>query len=688
MDTLPSRTPRIWKISPGEGAWQWPDCQRGNFIALSWDELGDVSRLTREGFDALRDRLAMELDWGKGGANQVWQFAHEIHPGDIIVANKGKRIALGFGEVQGPYYYEQGADHSHRLPVHWYDTQAREIDEPSWSSTLIPLSDEKLRQLVDSPPAPAAQDSLIPGLGQRSAWGICILRTLEQRNGSAPPAEVKKHVHELAERQLSPETMELVKGKRVVGWTKHSLKTRGYLNITNGTWVLTDLGRELLNSTRDVQVELNYSPRDASNEPDDRPVQTVLATASAGYTRPVLEVMLHNGSLTMNQFYEKLFPLVEQHLLPGDRGYARNGFEVWQNRAWRALVQLKQQGLVEQPGPRLWAITAAGKAAFTSEGAENWQLSNYQGDSKAQVLLETDEVEEEPAAPEVTWKLSSPIPDDLATELARYLRLDLGPTVSLPVPVARNVIFYGPPGTGKTYLARAVAQQLCPEDEESRQLVQFHPSYSYEDFVQGIRPSLSADTLKYELHRGPFARLCDRAEEHPDQFHVLIIDEINRADPARVFGELLFALEYRDSEVTLPGGSTLCVPQNVIVIGTMNSVDRSVALVDYALRRRFGFFRVDPEPSVILRHHGSGAHAGVEALRRLNAHLTQHLGPDHAIGHSFFLKPSYPTMDSDNCERLWTHEIEPLLHEYFFEQPERVQLAREVWRNSFSASAP
>src|SRR5690606_28830586 len=125
----------------------------------------------------------------------------------------------------------------------------------------------------------------------------------------------------------------------------------------------------------------------------------------------------------------------------------------------------------------------------------------------------------------------------------------------------------------------------------------------------------------------------------PKNFYVIVIDEINRGDPARIFGELLYALEYRGAAVDLPTGGQLNIPPNLIVIGTMNSVDRSVALVDYALRRRFGFIRVEPDVEVVRKVHKgkSGAGVAAEVLTALNAWLSEQLDPDHQIGHSYFL---------------------------------------------------
>ena len=166
----------------------------------------------------------------------------------------------------------------------------------------------------------------------------------------------------------------------------------------------------------------------------------------------------------------------------------------------------------------------------------------------------------------------------------------------------KQAILYGPPGTGKTYVARRLAQHLvatAEADDGFLELVQFHPAYAYEDFIQGIRPQTDDDgALSYDLERGRFLEFVDKAREREGTC-VLIIDEINRANIARVFGELMYLLEYRDDEIALAAGGTLQHPENVRLIGTMNTADRSIALVDHALRRRFAFLELQPQYHVL-----------------------------------------------------------------------------------------
>lgn len=161
----------------------------------------------------------------------------------------------------------------------------------------------------------------------------------------------------------------------------------------------------------------------------------------------------------------------------------------------------------------------------------------------------------------------------------------------------KHVVFQGPPGTGKTFVAERLARLMVSETTGFSDVVQFHPGYAYEDFIQGIRPRLIEGRLTYELESGRFVLFCEKARGRDGRAPcVLVIDEINRANLSKVFGELMYLLEYRDKTIPLAaGGERFQIPENVYIIGTMNTADRSIALVDHALRRRFQFIRLRPE---------------------------------------------------------------------------------------------
>ncbi|MFC7418258.1 McrB family protein [Gordonia phosphorivorans] len=233
-----------------------------------------------------------------------------------------------------------------------------------------------------------------------------------------------------------------------------------------------------------------------------------------------------------------------------------------------------------------------------------------------------------------------------------------------------QLIFYGPPGTGKTYLAKELAGYLV--GESNVKIVQFHPAYSYEDFFEGYRPAQKgAGQVGFELRPGPLRRLVDKANESPDATFVLIIDEINRGNLAKIFGELYFLLEYRDEGIDLLYSSAdsepFMLPLNVILLGTMNTADRSIALVDAAMRRRFAFLPLHPaeEPtsSILrswLREEGHPPEVA-DLLDQLNALIDDE---DFKIGPSYFMRAAVFT--DGGLERVWKTSVLPLLEEFHY----------------------
>lgn len=259
-----------------------------------------------------------------------------------------------------------------------------------------------------------------------------------------------------------------------------------------------------------------------------------------------------------------------------------------------------------------------------------------------------------------------------------------------------QVILYGPPGTGKTFWAESSAQKLAARatfnstfqqlTEEQRAVIvgdgcdargtvrvcSFHPAYGYEDFLEGFRPEPVNGQMHFIRRDGIFKELCQDAEKQPDRKFYLIIDEINRGDIPRIFGELLTVLEKnkRGKSIQLPlSGRPFRVPGNVFVIGTMNTADRSIALLDTALRRRFGFIELMPDIDVL----GDAVIAGIPLgpwLKELNKRICGNVGRDARnlqIGHSYLLEDGHPIGDYATFVKVIEEDILPLLEEYCYE---------------------
>ena len=264
--------------------------------------------------------------------------------------------------------------------------------------------------------------------------------------------------------------------------------------------------------------------------------------------------------------------------------------------------------------------------------------------------------------------------------------------------IPRNIILYGPPGTGKTFkLQQLLSRDYSDEHGERYAFVTFHQSYGYEEFVEGLRPVLTGPNalgehvqgrdVGYEIKPGAFLSLCARARENSTQRYAMVIDEINRGNISKIFGELITLIEIDKREggkypisLTLPYSSDrFSVPWNVDIIGTMNTADRSLALVDTALRRRFEFIETMPDPSVLkdVIVQASGIEIDVqEMLTVINRRIESLYDRDHTIGHAYFTHLRHLTAPQQfpELQAIFRNRIIPLLEEYFFEDWQKIRL--------------
>ena len=318
-------------------------------------------------------------------------------------------------------------------------------------------------------------------------------------------------------------------------------------------------------------------------------------------------------------------------------------------------------------------------------GRGKYKLINYNSDIKNKT---NNNIQEEigPNTVKTPYTINSLIAEGC------FISKDELESIQTKLKEKKNIILQGPPGTGKTWLAKRLASVIVGyRDSKNIKAIQFHPNTSYEDFIRGYRPSSDG---KLELVDGPFLNIANQAENDPDANYVIVIEEINRGNPAQIFGEMLTLLEASKRnpqealELTYGNEKGFYIPDNLYVIGTMNIADRSLAMVDFALRRRFAFFDLEPnfgnEWLEYMKDKSGISEVKLKEWKKRIGDLNeiikadQTLGPAFTIGHSYLTTSQH--IEDDKADKWFTTivetEIMPLLEEYWFHAPKQIKAAK------------
>ncbi len=608
------RASRAWALAVGADPWVWREWCEGNMIAVggpgAWDELGDLTGVTRQEFYRRRDSLiAQHSSWTKRSAEAIWRFARQMHEGDSVAVYHEGTI-LGIGTIGGPYYFIPEVPLGHRRPMVWRDLVPRRHGTTFAQGVVTPIDATLLAALATAPVQEAGTELL-----------ATTLLTAAHESEKAQPEFV---------RYLAPmlEVLQSMGGQGRAG--------------------------EVMDAVRDRLA-------DAGEAAADSPTRT-------------------------NR--------LRRHL-------------------YRARHYLLRAGYLTTEQHGIWQLTAKGRNSALADGEAQqfYEEIEYQ-QQLTESLVDAGETVRRLAETPVPYVTTPPSPTPplptppLPMPIQPYPLTAVAAATFLPeeqlgqwvqaIERKGQAIFYGPPGVGKTFLAEQLARHLAGGLEGDKEAgdketgdgatqgeerdgfvetVQFHAAYAYEDFVQGMRPQPGpAGQLSYPIIPGRFLTFCAEAAQRQGR-SVFLIDEINRADLARVFGELMYLLEYRDRSVRLAAdGRPFAIPANVRILGTMNTADRSIALVDHALRRRFAFIALQPDWGVLRRFHaqqqtGFAVDALVTLLQRINRQIGD---AQYAIGHSYFMRADL----AETLPAIWQLEIEPYLEELFFDQAEAVELLR------------
>ena len=585
-----------WTFSPGEKASKWQLCINEGIMCIGWDALGDLSHYSSR--EDMRKEIKKHYPTDGSAINDslaVWQFSHEMKPGDIVFAKKGKYQIIGRGIVESDYMFDSARTEFKNIrKVKWTNIGEWTSDDRHAIKTLTNVTSftnyvKKLNYLIDRKNTPKQVESTDKQYwwltGSPKYWspsndwdlGEDIDYTLYNEKGN--------------KRRIFKHFTEAKPGDAVIAY-----ESTPALQIVAIGYVVSETDGEVLYIRKKEEL---LSPV---------PYSEIL-------TNPVLK----NSEPVMNRCQGSLFRLT--------------------NDEYEEVMRLIRK---ENPEP-------------IEEEVE--QVEEYAPYTDKDFLEEVYMDEQH-----------------LQTMKSLLLR-------------KKNLILQGAPGVGKTYAAKRLAYALMGEKDTSRvDIIQFHQNYSYEDFVMGYKPNNEGG---FSLNNGIFYEFCQKARLHRDMPYFLIIDEINRGNLSKIFGELLQLIEadYREQPIQLAyNKQRFSVPKNVHIIGMMNTADRSLAMIDYALRRRFSFFEMKPgfETSGFQEEIKKYMDPHLDKLVKAIVELNKVIESDDSLGSGFCIGHSYlcNLHEGYDLESIVEYDIIPMLREYWFDNDSKFNQEVQKLRNA------
>lgn len=576
---------KVWLFAPGENACMWDECKDSQTMCLGWDLIGDLSEFNNkeELTKALQVAYQKEDASFKNDSLALWQFVHDIHPGDIVYAKKGINKIIGRGVVESDYYYDGAlSTYRHIRKVKW--THYGDWDYPA----------HKL-----------------------------VLKTL---TGISKYPDFVRNLNDI-----------VVEGNPITTTQSTSTKHYWWLVAAPEVWKFSDINvGEVIEYT--LLNENGNKRRVYQNFLDAKAGDIVIGYAST----PTLQVVALGEIAKDTDEQHLYFRKTEQLLNPIDYSIIK-GYE-----------ELRS----------MECMAGGGRGTLFKVTEDEYQL-----------LMELIRKEN----PILTSGSIDIYTDERFLNEVYMSASDLQKLKAL-IKKKQNVILQGAPGVGKTFTAERLAYTLMGEIDKQRvEMVQFHQNYSYEDFILGYKPNVDGG---FELKHGVFYKFCKKALNTPDKDFFFIIDEINRGNLSKIFGELLMLIEnsYRGKEIKLAYTDELfTVPKNLYIIGMMNTADRSLAMIDYALRRRFSFFEMYPGfategfKSYQLSLANERLDKLIQGIQALNEAISSDdsLGNGFCIGHSYFCNQTEFSMEW--LENVVEYDIEPMLKEYWFDDIQKYE---------------
>lgn len=616
-----------FKFAPGPQAIEWERFREAGIVALDsfTQELGNIS--TIQSWKELNEGVGLPADSMSNQTWNLWLFKN-AQKGDVVFAAKGVNACLGIGIIEGDYYFEENEKYAHRRKVRWITDRVYHYKSGS-------LKGHKSLFRPDT-------------FSPTKAWEFILSEYIRLNLDLAGVFSQYQLQYSTVE-----ETLATVDSEEEMDETEALEQNFWWLNANPHIWSIT---------TFKEGERQNYTSRNEKG--NKRRIYKHFETIAPG------DLIIGYESTPVKQV--KAILQATKGLHETEEGVEIIEFELLE----KMDIPIPWDELSNHPGLQQCEVFINNQGSLFRLTEEEFDIIRDIIDTKNIVYEQKSQAEQVKPYSYVEDPDRPFIPIVRFAQMASLLKRK------------KNIILQGPPGVGKTFIARKLAYEVMGQANEAQiKMVQFHQSYSYEDFIQGLRPGRNNN---FELRNGIFYNFCQQAHAHPEKDYFLVIDEINRGNLSKIFGELMMLIEpdkrKKQYAVKLTyaedDDAEFFVPPNLYLIGTMNTADRSLAIVDYALRRRFAFIDLEPmfeEPfRSFLNQKGISAELIshiTNAIGKVNKsiHTDPNLGQGFQIGHSYFCSFKEVNNEKEWYEAVLHFEIKPLLEEIWFDSPDKVK---------------